>query len=90
MCVVRARVRGWNGGERRCASAGVDADVGAPRPRPYPTAAPTLGDVLVLMQRRGGSEATRVAAGRAVILADQGALEGEGRSSAAEGTREEL
>ena len=45
-----------------------------------PEAAPTLGDVLALLQRRGGVEETREAAGRAVMDADQGELEGEGRT----------
>jgi hypothetical protein len=39
--------------------------------------------VLVLLQRRGGAVGTRDAAGRAVMAAEQGALEGEGRTRAA-------
>lgn len=35
---------------------------------------------MVLLQRRGGAAETREAAGRAVMEADQGELEGEGRT----------
>ena len=45
-------------------------------------AAPTLADVLVLLQRRGGRAGTVRAAGQALMAADQADLEGWGRGAA--------
>ena len=44
-------------------------------------AAPTLGDVLALLNKRGGNAYTRDAAGKAFVEAEQHELEGSGRFS---------
>ena len=44
-------------------------------------AAPTLGDVLALLNKRGGNQYTRDAAGKAFVEAEQHELEGSGRFS---------
>jgi len=49
-----------------------------------PEAAPTLGDVLYQMRENGGDPRSSARAGEAMIRADAGELEGEGRAEAAE------
>lgn len=52
---------------------------GGVRGRDDEEAAPTLGDVLALLNKRGGNAYTRDAAGKAFVEAEQHELEGSGR-----------